>query len=434
MNEFSLPDVGEGLTEAEIVTWRVAVGDTVRVNDVLVEIETAKSVVELPSPFSGVVAALLVGEGTTVPVGTPIITISDTVEATGTDPDPAPTSTREPTLVGYGARSSGPRRRRKVPVHVGTVVQFRSGSDDHGERRVRVKPPVRKLAKDLGIDVADVPASGPTVTRADVEAYAASRRAQHTADAEIGDAGAAARHPVERSGDLRVPVRGVQKAMAAAMTRSIRATPQATVWLTLDISRTIDLLERLQRDRAFEGIRLTPTVIIAKAVCLALRHTPRLNAQWLETGDGEAELLMHESVNLGFAVATERGLIVPNIKAADRLSLRELAGAVDRLTSTGRDGRTPPADQAGGSFTITNIGTLGVDAGTPILNPGEAGILAVGAIDRRPWVTEDDTVVPRWVTTLALSFDHRVADGAEATRFLTDVADILRDPATALTY
>lgn len=173
---------------------------------------------------------------------------------------------------------------------------------------------------------------------------------------------------------------------------------------------------------------------MAKAVCLALRHSPALNSQWLETDTGDAELLVHDAVNLGFAVATERGLIVPNIKAADRLSLRELAGAIDRLTSTARDGRTQPADQAGGSFTITNIGTLGVDAGTPLLNPGESGILSMGAIQRRPWVLEDDSIGARWVTTLALTFDHRVVDGAGGSRFLTDVADILRDPATALTY
>ena len=431
-HEFALPDVGEGLTEAEIVTWRVAVGDTVNVNDILLEIETAKSVVELPSPYAGVVDAILVEEGVTVPVGTPVIAIADPSAGTraSAEADPEQAPEREPTLVGYGARTSGPRRRRKVPAHVGTVVQLRSGADEHTERRVRVKPPVRKLAKDLGIDVADVPASGPVVTRADVEAYAASRRVEHGTE----HAGGAENLPTEHSGDLRVPVRGVRKAMAAAMTRSILETPQATVWLTLDVTRTLELLDRLQHERAFDGIRLTPTVVIAKAVCLALRHTPTLNSQWLENGDGDAELLMHESVNLGFAVATERGLIVPNIKAADRLSLRELAGALDRLTSTGRDGRTQPADLTGGSFTITNIGTLGVDAGTPILNPGESGILAVGAIERRPWVADDDTIVPRWVTTLALSFDHRVADGAAATHFLTDVADILRDPATALIY
>jgi pyruvate dehydrogenase E2 component (dihydrolipoamide acetyltransferase) len=299
---------------------------------------------------------------------------------------------------------------------------------------VRVKPPVRKLAKDLGIDVNEVPTSGPTVTRADVEAFAASRRAQSVGDSEDVEVGAADRLPAEHSGDVRVPVRGVRKAMAAAMERSVRAAPQATEWLTLDVSRTVDLLERLQAERSFAGIRLTPTVIVAKAVCLALRHTPELNAQWLDTGGGEAELLMHDAVNLGFAVATDRGLVVPNVKAADRLSLRELAGAIDRLTSTAREGRTQPADQAGGSFTITNIGTLGVDAGTPLLNPGESGILAVGAIERRPWVAADDSIVARWVATLALSFDHRVVDGAAGSRFLTDVADILRDPATALTY
>lgn len=432
VNEFVLPDVGEGLLEAEIVTWRVAVGDSVNVNDVLVEIETAKSVVELPSPFSGIVTALLVEEGMTVPVGRPIIAIGEAAAATGTDPEPTPE--REPTLVGYGARTSGPRRRRKVPTHVGTVVPLHGGHDDHARHRVRVKPPVRKLAKDLGIDVNDVPAAGPYVTRADVEAFAASRHAPSAGELDAVDVVAADRLPAERSGDVRVPVRGVRKAMAAAMERSVRTAPQATEWLTLDVSRTVELLERLQADRAFAGIRLTPTVIVAKAVCLALRHTPTLNAQWLDTGAGEAELLMHDEVNLGFAVATERGLVVPNIKAADRLSLRELAGAIDRLTSTARDGRTQPADQASGSFTITNIGTLGVDAGTPLLNPGEAGILAVGAIQRRPWVAEDDTIVPRWVTTLALTFDHRIVDGAEGSRFLTDVGDILRDPATALTY
>jgi 2-oxoisovalerate dehydrogenase E2 component (dihydrolipoyl transacylase) len=426
VNEFALPDVGEGLTEAEIVTWRVEVGDTVNVNDVLVEIETAKSVVELPSPFAGVVTALLVQEGTTVPVGTPIIAIGEAVAATGTDPEPGPE--REPTLVGYGARSSGPRRRRKVPAHVGTVMQLRSGHVDHSERRVRVKPPVRKLAKDLGIDVAEVPSTGPVVTRADVEAFAAAR-----------DGNLPAESPAElatqpRSGDARVPVRGVRKAMAQAMVTSVRSAPHATEWLTVDVSRTVDFMAGLSRERAFEGLRVTPTAIIAKAVCLAMRHTPGLNAAWIDRDQGEAELLMHEAVNLGVAVATDRGLVVPNIKAADQLSLVELVRSVDQLTSTARDGRTQPADQAGGTFTITNIGVLGIDAGTPILNVGEAGILAVGAIQRRPWVTEDDTVAPRWVTTLALSFDHRIVDGAEAAGFLTDVADILRNPATALTY
>jgi pyruvate dehydrogenase E2 component (dihydrolipoamide acetyltransferase) len=413
--EFALPDVGEGLTEAEIVTWRVGIGDEVEVNDILVEIETAKSIVELPSPYSGVVIELLVNEGQTVPVGTPIIAIGDAAEATGTESAPAPK--REPTLVGYGARASGARRRRKVPVQGGTVVQLRSSQDD-SDRRARAKPPVRKLAKVLGIDLAEVPATGPIVTRADVEAYAATR---------IGQV------PIAADGE-RVPVRGVRKAMAEAMVSSVRTAPHATVWLTLDVSRTVEFIARLARDAAFSGLRVTPTAIVAKAVCLAMRHTPGLNAQWVDGGPGTADLVMRESVNLGIAAATDRGLVVPNVKAADQLSLVELVRAIDQLTSTARAGRTQPADQAGGTFTITNIGVLGVDGGTPILNLGEAGILAVGAFQRRPWVAEDDSVVARWVSTLALSFDHRIVDGAEASRFLTDVADVLRDPSTALTY
>jgi pyruvate dehydrogenase E2 component (dihydrolipoamide acetyltransferase) len=438
MSEFVLPDVGEGLTEAEILTWRVTVGDTVAVNDVLVEIETAKSVVELPSPFAGVVTALLVEEGTTVPVGTPIIAIGEA--------ESVEEGEREPTLVGYGARRSGPRRRRKVPVDLGTVVQLHGGQDHDTHRRVRVKPPVRKLAKDLGIDVADVPASGPTVTRADVEAYAAAR-----AGGQLAAGGSSAGVAVARSrapepdtqpvlsqadvGDVRVPVRGVRKAMAEAMVRSARSAPHATEWLTLDVSRTVELAGRLHQDPAFDGVRVTPTVIVAKAVCLAMRRTPSLNATWIEpAGDAPAEVLMHGAVNLGIAVATDRGLVVPNVKEAEHLSMVELAREIERLTTVAREGRAQPADMSGGTFTVTNVGVFGVDAGTPILNVGESGILAVGAIQRRPWVGEDDAVVARWVTTLAVSFDHRIVDGAEAAQFLGDVADILRDPATALTY
>jgi pyruvate dehydrogenase E2 component (dihydrolipoamide acetyltransferase) len=449
MSEFVLPDVGEGLTEAEIVTWRVAVGDTVAVNDVLVEIETAKSVVELPSPFAGTVTALLVDEGTTVPVGTPIIAIGDTAEPPTTESGPEPE--REPTLVGYGVRRSGPRRRRKVPVDLGTVVQLHGGHEHDVHRRIRVKPPVRKLAKDLGIDVADVPASGPTVTRADVEAFAAARNGANAGGAAVAVAADTEPAPeispaapvtapttalaAATVSPVRVPVRGVRKAMAEAMVTSVRSAPHATEWLTVDVSRTVDLVARLHQDRAFEGTRVTPTVVVAKAVCLALRHTPTLNAAWIDgSGEQPAEVLMHGSVNLGLAVATDRGLVVPNVKSAEHLSMVELAREIERLTSVARAGGLQPSDQAGGTFTLTNVGVFGIDAGTPILNVGESGILAVGAIQRRPWVSDDDTIVPRWVTTLAVSFDHRIVDGAEAARFLTDVGDILNDPATALTY
>lgn len=455
-HEFALPDVGEGLTEAEILTWRVAVGDTVAINDIIVDIETAKSIVELPSPYAGVVTRILVGEGETVPVGTPIIAIGGTsagapATASATASDDAPEAVaepakpeRQPTLVGYGVRTGESRRRRKVPVDLGTVVPLHV-SDDPRDRRVLAKPPVRKLAKDLGVDLLDVPASGPVVTRADVQAFAASRGASVAPETSVEAAPIpepAAPQPTAPTfvsaspADVRLPVKGVRKVMAETMVRSAFTVPHATEWLTLDVSRTVELVERLRTDRAFAGIRVSPTVIVAKAVCLAMRNTPLLNAAWIDVDSSGAagELLMRGSINLGVAVATDRGLIVPNIPSAERLSMVEMAQELERVTTTARDGRVQPSEASGGTFTITNVGVFGIDAGTPILNAGESGILAVGAIQRRPWVAEDDSIVARWVTTLALSFDHRVADGADASRFLTDVADILRDPATALTY
>lgn len=450
--EFALPDVGEGLTEAEILTWRVSVGDTVAVNDILLDIETAKSIVELPSPYAGLVSAILVNEGETVPVGTPIIAIGGSKVAAPADATTTTEQTpeREPTLVGYGVRTGETRRRRKVPVDLGTVVPLHVG-DDPRDRRVLAKPPVRKLAKDLGIDLRDVRPSGPMITRADVEAHAAALgRPSRAAQATVQSSQEAVIHPSTQPvlqppsfvgatpGDVRLPVKGIRKMMAETMVRSAFTAPHATEWVTLDVSRTVELVDRLRADRAFEGIRVSPTVIVAKAVCLAMRHQPMLNARWLDSesegASGAGEILLQGSINLGIAVATDRGLIVPNIPSAERLSMVEMAQEVERVTLIAREGRVQPADTSGGTFTITNVGVFGVDAGTPILNAGETGILAVGAIQRRPWVADDDSIVARWVTTLALSFDHRVADGAEASRFLTDVADILRDPATALTY
>ncbi len=475
MSEYKLPDPGEGLTEAEIVTWRVAVGDTVKVNDILVDIETAKSIVELPSPYAGVVTALLVEEGKTVPVGTPIIAIGDReaadafsstatagsiVESEIGSPaseapadDAADADERQPVLVGYGPRAGEVSRRRKVVSSEPEQLVERSAEDEFaplsGEAEVEVdadlvegpstvhalaKPPVRKLAKDLGIDLADVPTDGPVVTRADIEAFIARH------DEPAPSSSVATREstrpmsptltgPVE--GDVRIPIKGVRKWTADAMVASAFTAPHVTEWVTVDVSRTVDLVERLRRDRSFRDVKVSPTLIVAKAVCLAMRHTPELNAQW----DGEnQEIVLKRAVNLGIAAATERGLVVPNIRDADRMTMLELAEALDDLTATARAGKAQPAQLSGGTFTITNVGVFGVDAGTPIINPGESGILAVGAIDRRPWVNEHDEIVPRWVTTLALSFDHRIVDGEQGSRFLADVAAILRDPATALTY
>ncbi len=470
MSEFKLPDVGEGLTEAEIVTWHVAVGEEVTVNQTIVDIETAKSVVELPSPFAGVVSAIHVEEGATVPVGTPIIAIGEASAVTdGTDrvepalpPEAvsggkgpaetgqAETDERQAVLVGYGPRTGPTRRRRRrasgqAEAAAPPVAASRAGEGAAHEdavavppaprpQRAHAKPPVRHRAKDHGVDLAEVPCDGPIVTRADVEAFIAVReRGAPATDSPVAAPGPA---PGE---DRRIPVKGVRKMTAQAMVTSAFTAPHVTEWVTLDVSATMSLVERLKAAREFrdpsggsgQRIKVSPTLVVARAVCLALRRTPELNAAWDEAAQ---EIVIKHDVNLGIAAATERGLVVPNIRAAQSLSLRGLAEALGELTATARAGRTQPAQMSGGTFTITNIGVFGVDAGTPILNPGESGILAVGAIERRPWVDEDDQVVPRWVTTLALSFDHRVVDGEQGSRFLADVAAILRDPAMALAF
>ncbi len=463
MSEFKLPDVGEGLTEAEVLTWHVSVGDVVEVNQVIVDIETAKSVVELPSPFAGEVTALLVREGTTVPVGTPIIAIggptgpvvpddaSSLTEAAAEVEDleesaePAEQE-REPVLVGYGVRTASTRRRRRkgddqapAPAAVppaGTATTIERPSRPvatSGDVRALAKPPVRKLAKDHGVDLLDVPCDGPVVTRADVEAFIAGRRPE---PGHVAPPAPAPSRVVSTDGDTRVPVKGVRKATAQAMVSSAFTAPHVTEWVTLDVTATMDLVERLKADRRFADVKVSPTLVVAKAVCLALARTPELNASWDEQAQ---EIVLKGSVNLGVAAATDRGLVVPNIPGADRMSMVELAHALGDLTATARAGRTQPAQMSGGTFTITNVGVFGVDAGTPILNPGETGILCVGQIDRRPWVVgspdgSTERIEPRWVTTFAVSFDHRVVDGQQGSRFLADVAAILRDPALALTY
>jgi len=426
MNEFKLPDVGEGLTEAEIITWRVAVGDVVEINDVIVEIETAKSLVELPSPYAGTVQALHAAEGDTVEVGTPIIAIGSEDVPALTPPDAEPQPERQAMLVGYGPRADEVVRRRRLPgaparvASVDTEKVPAPAAHPTRQDRALAKPPVRKLAKDLGVDLSDVVATGEVISRADVEAHADRRPAR---DAETSVA--------SPSGEVRVPIKGVRKWTAEAMVRSAFTAPHVTEWVTLDVTRTMDLVASLRTNRAFADVKVSPTLVVAKAICLALRTTPELNASWDEAAQ---EIVLKTSVNLGIAAATERGLVVPNIVGAERLSLVELAAAIGELTATARAGRTQPAQMSGGTFTLTNIGVFGIDAGTPILNPGESGILALGSIERRPWVDEDDAIVPRWVTTLAVSFDHRVVDGEQGSRFLADVAAILRDPAMALTY
>ena len=456
VNEFKLPDVGEGLTEAEIVTWKVKVGDEIRVNDIVCEIETAKSLVELPSPYAGTVQALLVPEGETVAVGTPIIRIgaagSEAEPASGADGAAAEDDDEQPmTLVGSGPKESAVvRRPRRVSsgaaaAHMQAQASFEPGlrSPDveaveepppavpeaaptapAAATRALAKPPVRKLAKDLGVDLATItPArEDGVVTRQEVEAAAAGTSYAPAAPA-------AGSHDV-RARETREPIKGVRKMMGQAMVDSAFSAPHVTIWTTIDATGTVELVERLRTHRDFRDVRVSPTLIVAKACLLALRRTPLLNSTW---DDAAQEIVLKHYVNLGIAAATPRGLVVPHVKDAQDLTLVELAAAINGLVATAREGKTPPSDMAGGTFSITNVGPFGMDAGTPILNPGESGILCFGAIKRQPWVV-DDQVVPRDVCTLALSFDHRHVDGETGSRFLADVAAIVSDPATGLLF
>lgn len=491
LNKFNLPDVGEGLTEAEIVSWKVKPGDAVAINDVLCEIETAKSIVELPSPFAGTVSELLVQEGVTVDVGTAIISVSDEVAG-----DPTPADVRAPVApaqpqprsqplygklaedeapdatddggTGAGAPAGGPlvgsgpkadavkRRPRKTspaaavtvnapevePVQPRTPAEVSAGAPAAVDNRptlggtitglvnrVLAKPPVRKIARDLGIDLADVVATGSRgeVTREDLVSYQAQRDAElDKADGFWGKAGKPQDQRVER-----IQVKGVRKATAKAMVESAFAAPHVSIFVDVDASRTMEFVKRLKASRDFEGVKVSPLLILAKAVIWAAARNPSVNASWVDNQDGSAEIQVKHFMNLGIAAATPRGLMVPNIKNAQDLSLKELALALNSLATTARAGKTQPAEMQGGTLTITNIGALGIDTGTPIINPGEVAIVAFGTIKQKPWVL-DGEVIPRWITTLGGSFDHRVVDGDLSARFMADVAAILEEPALLL--
>ncbi|HXR69972.1 dihydrolipoamide acetyltransferase family protein [Actinocrinis sp.] len=471
IKQFRLPDVGEGLTEAEILQWVVAVGDEVKVNQTLVEIETAKAAVELPSPFAGVVRELLVEQGSTVDVGTPIISI-ETADAGPSGPGPAAAAPaavsngtsqgsqgggaegkREPVLVGYGVAHGSTKRRSRKPApsqaHQAAAVSAPAApappaTPAPAPAPIRVeqppapepvttrptyvlaKPLVRKLAKDLGVDLTTIAPEREdgVITREEVERAAAGVSAP-----PVGS------HPMIRpAGETRrVPIKGVRKATAAAMVSSAFTAPHVTEFLTLDVTRTMKLVTRLKALPEFADVKVSPLLLVAKALLLAVAKHPEVNASWDEAAQ---EIVIHGSVNLGIAAATPRGLIVPNVKAAEQLSLRDLAVALGQLTATAREGKTALEDLTGGTITITNVGVFGVDTGTPILNPGEAAILAFGAVKQQPWVVTDKhgkaKIKPRWVTTLGLSFDHRLIDGELGSKFLRDIGRVLADPVVSL--
>jgi pyruvate dehydrogenase E2 component (dihydrolipoamide acetyltransferase) len=537
MREFKLPDPGEGLVEAEIVAWKVKVGDTVAVNDLLLEIETAKSLVELPSPYAGVVAELLVAEGDTVEVGTPIIRIEDGVAApaerpgdtgeppaqrsgeplvepvettaeplvepvettggvstsstsdTGATGDSGATSdTGSPSaeissaavtgnvqddlgevpvstsdgsdasgsmLVGYGAKAASiarrPRRAAAVAVPTPATDQVHESYDTanpvsrhtddvtpsgrlsarpSGEqlpppgrpqpqaetgRPSLAKPPVRRIARDLGVDLSQVAGSGPggTITAQDVLNAAQGGR--------------------PGSGDRRVQLRGIRREMFRSMTESLKV-PQATAFVEVDVTGTMELIDNLRQRREFAGLRVSPLLVFGKAACLAIARNPEINSSF----DAETEeVILHGDVNLGIAAATPRGLVVPNIKRADRMNLLELAQSLNEMVAVAKQGRVQPGDLSLGTFTITNVGVFGVDGGTPIMNPGEAAIMCLGTVRRKPWVVgtgADEHIEPRSVCTVSLTFDHRLVDGEMGSKFLADVATIMTDPGLSLLY
>ncbi|MFV0450629.1 MAG: dihydrolipoamide acetyltransferase family protein [Propioniciclava sp.] len=484
MFEMTLPDPGEGLVEAEIVRWLVEPGQSVRINDIVLEIETAKSIVELPSPVDGVVAELRVAEGDLVAVGSIVMTVADADEALRSGPDapeaeepavsgpvaddadsvPEPTGEPEGSgalLVGYGATptsvSRRPRKGRAVaepapetdqmnesysledaPGHKVDEVYYTSPIDDEPTDpplprpdegrsagsdlatdpvgRPLAKPSVRRLARDLGVRLQEIAGTGPggTITPSDV--------AQAAAGEHRG-----------RTGPTRIPLRGVRRQMVQSMTDSL-AVPQASVWMDVDVTHTVELIEQLRQRREFAEMRISPILVLAKAVCLAMARHPEINSVLdLE----RQEIVVRPDVNLGIAAATRRGLVVPNIKRANELNLIELAQALNDLVAKVREGRITPSDAADGTFTITNVGVFGVEGGTPILNPGESAILLLGTFNRRPWVVgagEDERVVVRSVAKLTLSIDHRVLDGEQASRFLADVATILEDPSLSMLF
>ncbi|MEV0324864.1 dihydrolipoamide acetyltransferase family protein [Micromonospora echinospora] len=479
IKEFNLPDLGEGLTEGEILAWLVKVGDVIELNQPIVEVETAKAAVEIPAKWAGQVKSIFHPEGSTVEVGTPIIAI-DTDPGAGPVEEATPTPSaaalaavdvapsegavepgliggpapggRTAVLVGYGPRSTAAKRRPRkatgpvpaqttpapaaqpvpaapaVPVARTAPVTPRTAPAANGNGAgalVLAKPPVRKLARDLGVDLTTLTGSGPlgSITREDVH-RAADGAATATSAVVATPATTAAAFGADR--ERRIPVKGVRKLTAENMSASAFTAPHVTEFLTVDVTRAMKALDRLRARREWRDVRVSPLLLVAKAVLLAVQRHPMVNSTW--AGD---EIVVKEYVNLGIAAATERGLIVPNIKDAGRLSLRELADAMTALVQTAKAGKTSPADMSGGTLTITNVGVFGVDTGTPILPPGESAILAFGAVREMPWVHKGK-VKPRQVTTLGLSFDHRIIDGELGSKFLRDIGDFLTDPEAAL--
>jgi 2-oxoisovalerate dehydrogenase E2 component (dihydrolipoyl transacylase) len=454
--DFTLPDLGEGLTEGEVVKWLVAEGDTVTLNQPIVEVETAKAAVELPSPFAGTVVGLHAKEGDVVEVGAALITFEvgaapkdqpsgngaaatavaekgaaatdaaasvGPAEAASATPEPeqaAEDTERQATLVGPGPRATELRRRRRVSAPPSAAAPSAPAG------RPKATPPVRKFARDRGVDLALISGTGKDgrITRADVEQVLAAQAAEPAPAAATAPGARVARERVEE----RVEVRGTRRAIAAQMAASYRSIPHVTEFLTVDATELMALRDKLRALPAAADVKITPLAVVAKAVCAAVRDFPLMNAAWKDgEQDAPDEILVKRWVNLGIATETETGLLVPNLKDADTLGILDLAREIARLAELARSRTAKPADLTGGTITITNVGGFGVETGTPIINMPECAIVATGSIARRPWVVDGELAV-RHLMTLSVSFDHRIVDGVYAARFLTHLRDLLEQP------
>jgi pyruvate dehydrogenase E2 component (dihydrolipoamide acetyltransferase) len=476
--EFKLPDLGEGLTDGEVVRWLVAEGDAITLNQPIVEVETAKAVVEIPAPYAGTVVKLHAGEGDTLDVGAPLISVdtgggaapatsaaagsasvaSAPASAGSAQASAAPDSAAadgdgvaqelQATLVGPGERQQ--TRRRRIAGHApgrpaappvdnrerapsGSATLPLRGAEPGGgsvpaapAQRPKATPPVRRYARDRGVDLAAVVGTGRDgrITREDVDGALDAGEPAAAAAAGAPSRAAVARGPRDRA-EERIPVRGTRRQIAAAMTASAFSIPHVTEFLTVDATRLMELRDRLRALPAAAELRLTPLAVVAKALCVAVRSYPLMNSSWDEDA-GEIEV--KGWVNLGIATDTPTGLLVPNIKDADTLGILDLAGEVARLTDLARERKAAPADLTGGTITITNVGGFGVETGTPIINKPECAILATGLIAPRPWVVDGQLTVRQLMTT-SVSFDHRIVDGAYAAQFLAHLRDLLEDPA-----
>jgi pyruvate dehydrogenase E2 component (dihydrolipoamide acetyltransferase) len=487
---FLLPDLGEGLTEAELVNWLVAVGDEIHVDQPIAEVETAKSMVEVPSPFAGIVAELHGEPGQTLDVGKPLISVAPlggasetgTGEVLGTVAAEAPmTESVETTveeiahakaasttaaetyrtedqagsgnvLIGYGTSAGGEAKRtRPRRTSSGSVIGLAESTETVGAPTSRTRAPgklstvisplVRKMARDNGVSLDQIEGSGESglIMRRDVEAAIShAPRVAEVAALVGGDVADGTKEPElvparagaqdARTGlpvSSRTPIRGVRKAIAANMARSRSEIPEATVWMDVDATALLEIRAELKKrdQNPMPGI----LAFIARFVTAGLRKFPELNTR-VETGDdGGQDIVVFDGVNLGFAAQTDRGLVVPSIRNADRLTARELDGEIRRLTAIAREGKAGPSELSRGTFTLNNYGVFGVDGSAAIINYPEVAILGIGRIIDKPWVVDGQLAV-RKVTELTLTFDHRVCDGATAAGFLKYVADGIERP------